>query len=171
MMHYPKIMQPTHARWERVPAPAATLDEQPYTNGLTNGHALTNGSTDHNDHENAMDVEDIPRSQEATTHPTIFNSVPPVVARNFAIVDTHYTAPPISNAGYPGPDGHIHDPSSGPNGLCSIPNDLLDELSEDCRRAFEEARRVESRWKKQWGTEAQSTLRQGLTIGLSGYSV
>ena len=168
MMHYPKIMQPTHVRWERVTTPATNLDDEPSTNGLTNGHALTNGATNHDDHENAMDVEEVPRSQEIT-HPTIFNSISPAVARNFAVVDTHYTAPPISNAGYPGPDGHILDPTSGPNGLASISSDLLDELSEDCRRAFEEARRVENGWKRQWGSEAQSTLRQGLTIGFSGW--
>ncbi|KAK5125752.1 hypothetical protein LTR85_012027 [Meristemomyces frigidus] len=170
MMYYPKIMQPTHARWEHVPPPPEVSGPKPLVNGLTNGHNLTNGTTEHSDHDVAMDVEEIPRSQEVPQS-TIFSDVPAVISRNFAVIDTHYKAPPISNAGYPGPDGNVADPTSGPNGFSSIPDDLIDELPEDCRRALEVAKRSENQWKKQWGTEAQSALRQGLKIGFSGYPV
>jgi chromatin structure-remodeling complex protein RSC7 len=104
-------------------------------------------------------------------HQSIFTSVPPVVSRNYAVIDTTYTAPPISNAGYPGPDGTITDTTSGTLGLSSISAEILDELPEDCRRAFEDARAAEVGWKQQWGTEAQSGLRGGLKIGFSGYPV
>ena len=171
MMFYPTIMQPTHARWEQVPPPPASSDTKLLMNGLTNGYKHINGTTEHSDQDSAMDIEDIPRSQEAPPQPTIFSDVPPAISRNFAVIDTHYIEPPISGTGYPGPDGHVTDPTSGPNGLSSIPNDLLDELPEDCRRAFEEAKRTELQWKKQWGTEAHSAMRAGLRIGFNGYPV
>ena len=151
MMFYPTIMQPTHAKWEQIPPQHPTESSQP----LTNGSAHTNG-----DHPMTTDSQ-----------PTIFSSVPPVVSRNYAVIDTTYTAPPISNAGFPGPDGTITDPTSGTQGLSSIPSDILDELPEDCRQAFEAARAAEVGWKQQWGTEAQSGMRGGLKIGFSGYPV
>jgi chromatin structure-remodeling complex protein RSC7 len=112
-----------------------------------------------------------PSSQQQQQQPTIFTPVPPVVSRNYAVIDTAYTAPPITSAGYPGPDGSITDPTSGSQGLSQIPQDLLDELPEDCRRAFETARAAEVSWKKQWGGEGDSCLRGGLKIGFSGYPV
>lgn len=170
MMYYPQIMQPTHARWEQIPSAGTMSEQKPLCKGLANGHSLTNGSIEHDDHEDAMEIEEIPRSLDVP-QPTIFSDVPPVISRNFTVVDTHYTAPPISNAGYPGPDGHILDSSSGPNGISGIPDDLVDELPEECRRAFEEAKRTELQWKQQWGTEAHSGLRGHMKIGLTGYPV
>lgn len=149
MMFYPTIMQPTHAKWEQIPP--QTTPETPQQD-LTNGSAhTTNG-----DH---------------SSEPTIFSAVPQVVSRNYAVIDTTYTAPPISNAGFPGPDGTITDPTAGTQGLSTIPSDILDELPEDCRQAFEAARAAEVGWKQQWGTEAQSGMRGGLRIGFSGYPV
>jgi chromatin structure-remodeling complex protein RSC7 len=151
MMFYPTIMQPTHAKWEQIPPQPSTDSSQQQT--LTNGSAhTTNG-------------------EPSSSEPTIFSAVPPVVSRNYAVIDTNYTAPPISNAGFPGPDGTITDPTSGSQGLSSIPSDILDELPEDCRQAFETARAAEVGWKQQWGTEAQSGMRGGLKIGFSGYPV
>lgn len=160
MMLYPKIMQPTHAKWEHVPPPSANIQHKSLTNGVTNGHT-TNGSIESPSHSNPLD----------TAPPTIFSDVPPIISRNFAVIDTHFTAPPISNAGYPGPDGSVLDPTSGPNGLGSIPLALLDELPDDCRRAFDEAKAVEAGWKKQWGTDKQSALRGDLRIGFLGCPV
>ena len=145
MMFYPTIMQPTHAKWEQIPP-------QPPTDSPQQQQNFTNGET--------------PSEQ-----PTIFSPVPPVVTRNYAVTDTTYTAPPISNAGFPGPDGTITDPTAGSQGLSTIPSDILDELPEDCRQAFEAARAAEVGWKQQWGTEAQSGMRGGLKIGFSGYPV
>jgi chromatin structure-remodeling complex protein RSC7 len=150
MMFYPTTMQPTHAKWEQIP-PQNPTDSSSQQHHLTNGSAQTNG--------------------EPSTEPTIFSTVPPVVSRNYAVIDTTYTAPPISNAGFPGPDGTITDPTSGSQGLSTIPSDILDELPEDCRQAFEAARAAEVGWKQQWGTEAQSGMRGGLKIGFSGYPV
>ncbi|KAF7192248.1 Chromatin structure-remodeling complex subunit rsc7 [Pseudocercospora fuligena] len=150
MMFYPKIMQPTHAKWEYIPPDDERPSKRRLTNGVANGD-LTNGH-----HEEDQDPN------------SLFAPVPAVISRNFQVIDTVYTAPPISNAGYPGPDGHVEDPTSGPNGLQTVSQDLIDELPEDCRRAFEEARATEMQWKKQWGTEAN---RGTLKIGFSGYPV
>lgn len=144
MMFYPTIMQPTHAKWEQIPPQTSTETSQQQQN-------LTNG--------------------ENPSEQTIFSPVPPVVSRNYAVIDTTYTAPPISNAGFPGPDGTITDATAGSQGLSTISSDILDELPEDCRQAFEAARAAEVGWKQQWGTEAQSGMRGGLKIGFSGYPV
>lgn len=160
LMFYPKSTQPTHAKWEQLPPPPHSQSTQQ----LTNGTAHTNGDTANSD---AMTLD----PQSTSQQPTIFSSVPPVVSRNYAVIDTAYTAPPISNAGFPGPDGIITDPTSGSQGLSSIPSDILDELPEDCRKAFEDAKAAEVGWKQQWGTEGQSAMRGGLKIGFSGYPV
>ena len=151
MMFYPTIMQPTHAKWEQIPP-------QPSTDSPQQQKHLTNGSTQ-------------TTNNEPSSESTIFPAVPQVVSRNYAVIDTTYTAPPISNAGFPGPDGTITDPTSDSQGLGTIPSDILDELPEDCRQAFEAARAAEVGWKQQWGTEAQSGMRGGLKIGFSGYPV
>lgn len=176
MMFYPKIMQPTHARWEQVPPPVdpAEAEQKQLANGLPNGHhKLPNGTDDDQD---AMDIEqpdtqpsagDLPQPQP----PTMFQPIPATVSRTFTVIDTAFTSPPISGTGYPGPDGAISDPTSGPNGLSSIPDDIVDELPEDCRRAFEQARREELAWKRGWGTEGQSGMRGGLKIGFNGWPV
>lgn len=153
-------MQPTHAKWEEVPPPSAHSAQKKLTNGLPNGHSAEDDDIDHMDTETTEAKE-----------PTIFSDVPPIVSRNYTVIDTEFNAPPISFAGYPGPDGGAMDHPAGPNGLASIPADILDELPEDCRRAFEEAKATELKWKKQWGTEKQSAQRGSLKIGHIGYPV
>ncbi|KAK3679437.1 chromatin structure-remodeling complex subunit RSC7 [Recurvomyces mirabilis] len=166
MMFYPKIMQPTHAKWEPVPTEETHASTRITTSGLTNGYYHTFGQIE----KDAMDVEEIPRSADPPQH-TIFSNVPPIIGRNFAVVDMHYTASPFTSAGYPGPDGSSLDPQSGSNGLSGIPDDLIDELPEDCRRAFFETRKLETQWQRRWGSEAQSAWRKDLNIGLNGYPV
>ena len=161
MMFYPTIMQPTHAKWEQVPPPPTPSDRKQLTNGLTNGYHHQEGGE-----ETETKVDGI-----LIAEPTIFSEVPAVVSRNFTVIDTHFSAPPISFAGYPGPDGSAIDHSAGPNGLASVPADILDELPDDCRQAFEEARALELQWKGQWSTEKQSAHRGVLKIGFNGYPV
>lgn len=165
MMFYPKIMQPTHARWEQIPPPntASQLDLKHLTNGLPNGPNLPNGTSDHD--TNTVDAS------EPQDEPTLFTPIPPIISRNFTILDTTFTSPPLSGTGYPGPDGHVEDLASGPNGLSSVPDEVVEELPEECRRAFEQARQMQREWKKQWGTEKETSLRGDLCIGLNGYPV
>lgn len=166
-MFYPTIMQPTHARWEQIPPPSeASAEQKLLTNGLTNGHHLTNGDSIHDD---AMELETttiLPRH-------TKFPAVPAGISRNYTIVDVLYEAPPISGggAGFPGPDGAITDPTAGTTGLSAIAPELVAELPADCRAAFEAARSREARWQHRWDTEARSGHRAPLKIGLNGYPV
>lgn len=173
MMFYPKIMQPTHARWEHVPPPVspAEAEQQQLTNGaLPNGHpTLTNGKSS-DAHPDAMDTE--PATANNThASATLFPPVPAPVSRNFTIIDTLFTSPPVSHPGVPGPDGGIADPVAGPNGLAAIPDDLVAELPEACRRALEAEREREVAWKRAWGPEARSALRGDLKIGFNGWPV
>ena len=172
MMFYPKDTQPTHAKWEQIPPPItpAPAKRQQLANGLTNGSNLTNGTAHSDDQETTAEPEQEPRSLEEPKS-TIFADIPPIISRNFTITDVVYSAPPLHSAGYPGPDGHVMDLASGPNGLSTVPDDFLDDLPADCRRAFEEAKKAEVQWKRQWGTEAHSALRGDLKIGLNGYPV
>ena len=138
IMQYPAIMQPTHARWERVPPPSEDVP-----NGV-NGHK-------------AITDEDTVMQMDATPE-TIFPPVKPIYSRNYLITDTIYETPPSSTMGIPGPDGDTYD--IGFNGLSNVPDDILDELPPDCRKAFEEARAKELKWKSGWSTEALDTERR-----------
>lgn len=152
MMFYPQVMQPTHARWEQIPPPSIETDSDHklLTNGTTDGTSISQPSS-----------------------PTMFTPVPAVVSRNFTVVDTAFSAPPLTTGGYPGPDGAIQDSASGSTGLDSIPDDIVAELPEDCRREFERAREEERKWKGQWGSEVMSGCRPGggLKVGLMGWPV
>lgn len=171
MMLYPQIMQPTHARWEAIPPPSTTsLNnnslQAPQSNTLTNGHHshLTNG-------DDAMDLDHSISTRLTTTPSTFFPPVPPVISKNFTIIDTTYSSAPTPNAGFPGPDGEIADPTSGTSGLSGISDEVVALLPESCRTAFLEARAAEVDWKRGWGTEAQVTRRGEMRVGLNGYPV
>ncbi|PVH87393.1 hypothetical protein DL98DRAFT_649652 [Cadophora sp. DSE1049] len=79
IMHYPKTMQPTHARWEQID------DNEVEAKALTNGHT------------------------EEHAEPSIFTPVKPIYSKNYMIVDTVYESSPSSTLGVPGPDGDFHD--------------------------------------------------------------
>ncbi|KAH8594292.1 chromatin remodelling complex Rsc7/Swp82 subunit-domain-containing protein [Bisporella sp. PMI_857] len=123
-MHYPKSMQPTHAKWVQIDDNEVVAKKK-----LPNGHSRHHGEDDS----------------------TIFPPVKPVHARNFMIVDIAYESAPTSNLGIPGPDGDAHD--LGFNGLASVPDDIKAELPPECLAAFEEALAQERKWKSKWSTE------------------
>jgi chromatin structure-remodeling complex protein RSC7 len=125
-MHYPKIMQPTHARWEQIDD-----NEVEAKSRLTNGHI----------------------GDQDGEEKSIFTPVKPIYSKNFLIVDTIYESAPAVGLGVPGPDGDTYD--LGFNGLSSVPDDIKDELPPECRKAFEEALGKEAQWKSRWGTESQ----------------
>jgi len=154
MMHYPAIMQPTHARWEAVPPPTET----PETNG-TNGTSKPITSAD-NDGDIDMAEEN---TEEPTKTESIFTPVNPVYTRNYLIVDTLYETPPNGlTSGIPGPDGNSYD--MGFNGLSSIPEDIRNLLPDDCKQAFEAALRDELEWKNKFGTESRDGARASTII-------
>ncbi|KAL1617541.1 chromatin structure-remodeling complex subunit RSC7 [Diplodia seriata] len=163
-LHYPKIMQPTHARWEELSVTEddaeddTTLTQKRLANGasgLTNG-TYTNGAT------NGTIIAK--RSGK-----TAFEPVPGVVARNFLIVDTYFESAPITGAGVPGPDGDFHD--VGVNGLPNVNDEILAELPPECRKALDEAKEQEQEWKSRWHGEAVDGCRKELKIGFTGVPV
>ncbi|KAF2097005.1 nuclear localization protein [Rhizodiscina lignyota] len=152
LMTYPKIMQPTHAKWVEV---AADEDQTNGTKLPTNG---TNGVT------NGVNGHHAPSPENSR-----FAPVPPVVARNYLVVDTHFESPAAPGQGIPGADGGFID--VGTNGLSDVPEDVLGELPPECREAFEQAKREELGWKDKWGTEMRDGMRSELQIGYMGYPV
>ncbi|KAK4993677.1 chromatin structure-remodeling complex subunit RSC7 [Elasticomyces elasticus] len=167
-MHQPKIMQPTHAKWEVVLPPSSWPSN---TKGsYINGHAPPdNGSASAiwcNSSEGADQTSFCPTSRDVDAEST-FTAVPPVISRNFLVTDTYFESPPIPHPGIPGPDGDAYD--LGPNGLSSVPDGVLAELPPDCRTAFEAAKKMEGDWKGQWGSEARDGGRGTLRIGFTGF--
>jgi chromatin structure-remodeling complex protein RSC7 len=147
-MHYPKITQPTHAKWEQVSPEEATS-----TNGFDSSRLLTNGTS--NGHSN--------------THDTIFAPVSDVVSRNFLVTDTLFVSPALSGLGIPGPDGDML--AFGPNGLPNVSDEILAELPPDCRTALFAAKSKEKEWKESWTTESRDGMRGNLKIGFLGFPV
>ena len=97
------------------------------------------------------------------------SDVPPIVSRNYLVVDTHYESPPISGLGIPGPDGDFYD--VGVNGLPDLDEEDLATLTPECRVAFEKAKVEEHEWKNQWHSESVDGARAKLRIGFSGVPV
>ncbi|KAF7159798.1 hypothetical protein CNMCM5623_005187 [Aspergillus felis] len=166
-IHFPKIMQPSHARWERVPPPdprvAARLAKGLSTLSLTNGTDEAESPADHTAEE--------PTDTEPQA---ILSTIPPALSRRFAIHDTVFETPPYSNMGVPGPDGDVHD--LGSNGLISTADSLhpefvgpeiLAELPPECKEALVEAAAREWEWKSKWRSEAIDGQR---TTALKSYA-
>ncbi|KAL4933649.1 chromatin structure-remodeling complex subunit RSC7 [Aspergillus undulatus] len=161
IIQYPKIMQPSHARWERLPPPdprgATKLTQEMST--LT----LTNGTTED---ENVQPETEEQENKPDEETPTIFSSIPATLSRRFAVLDVHTESPPFSNMGVPGPDGDVHD--LGANGLISVANpkypefvnpEILDELPPECKEALIEAASHEWEWKSKWCSEVDDGAR------------
>ncbi len=164
-MLYPKHMQPTHAKWVEVTSETPESDNLPGMEHLslnTGNTAPVTGSNRNNDSNPAGPSTEAPAT-------TIFPPVPPHITRNYLVVDTVYQSPPMSGLGIPGPDGDTFD--VGPTGLPIVSQEILDELPPECRKAFEEAKAVEKKWKETWGTETQDGHRGKLKIGFNGLPV
>lgn len=152
-MQYPKIMQPTHARWERVPPPdprvASRLAQGLSSLSLTNDGDNNAPSENENENSEAQPEEpttattpdntdpdnnpaedttkpDTENQPTTTTAVSPFPTVPAPLSRRFAIHDIHYETPPSSNLGIPGPDGDVYD--LGTNGLLSTANPRYPEF-------------------------------------------
>ena len=132
ILQWPKTMQPTHARWTSV--------EQERADGQGD--------------EKMKDANGINADQHDTDQQSssIFKELDPVYPRNFMIHDLVLEGAPESRFGPPGLD---NDPQS----LSSLSCDVLDELSADCRQAFEEAKARELSWRSRWSTESTDGAR------------
>ncbi|RAK95109.1 uncharacterized protein BO80DRAFT_430155 [Aspergillus ibericus CBS 121593] len=169
VVQYPKIMQPTHARWERLPPPdprvATKLAKGLSTLSLTNGTDEEEPAAVSSEANEANEAGDGPTEQD-TTDASIFSTVPAALSRRFAIHDIHYESSPYSNLGIPGPDGDVHD--LGSNGLISVADstnpefatpEILEELPPECKEALIEAAAHEWEWKSKWSREASDGAR------------
>ena len=136
VMQYPKIMQPTHGRWEQLPPGPASSTPLPY-----------------NQREITHDVPVIN---------SIFPDIAPVFIRNYTITDTYYVNPPYSGLGIPGPDGQTMD--VGPCGLTDVPQNVIDNLPDQNRQAYEEMMTEEVIWKQSWGGQDDDQARAKLRI-------
>ncbi|KAK1824572.1 chromatin structure-remodeling complex subunit RSC7 [Friedmanniomyces endolithicus] len=175
MMFFPQIMQPTHARWEQIPPPSTASTPQQQQHLAINGHHLTNGT---NPHTNNADAANDLNAPDQPQEPTLFPPIPPIISRNFAIIDTHFLSPALTNPSHPSRTTPLDMASSGhgysnSGGLSAIPDEVLAELPEECRAAFEEAKRAEMSWSGLWGREGEVGMRPGggLGVGLSGFPV
>lgn len=142
-MQYPKIMQPTHARWEQIVSSSPDWHTASPDYDLSDG--VLQGTNDN-----------------SRVTPSLFPAVPPVFERNFLITDTYYRNPPTSTMGYPGPDEAILD--IGPKGLSHVDEDVIAELPEHCRISFEKAKAEELKWKQHWGSEKDDHARADIRV-------
>ncbi|KKK11970.1 nuclear localization protein [Aspergillus rambellii] len=187
IMQYPKIMQPTHARWERLPPPdprtAAKLAQEmstlTLTNGTSNGNSEAEGETpvehvDVDKPEEEEEEEEEDEEEEEISNASIFSSIPAAFSRRFAIHDLHFESPPYSNMGVPGPDGDVYD--LGTNGFTSASNpkypefvspEVLEELPAECKEALIDAASQEWEWKSRWRSEVADGAR---TAPLKSYA-
>ena len=157
-MHYPKIMQPTHAKWEESPQRSDSIPVSHANDHITNGVArLTNG---------VQQVSLNDKSAEESSQ-TIFDRVPSIVTRNFLVTDTVLEMPPTAGLGIPGSDSHAID--TGANGLPQLDEETLTLLPPDCRVAYLGAKQKEAEWKERWKNESEDGHRGRLRISYLGY--
>ncbi|KAK2749298.1 hypothetical protein FQN55_003623 [Onygenales sp. PD_40] len=180
-MQYPKIMQPTHVRWEAIPPPDSTRADRSHliSSASTTALGITNGTPSSSADDNPQTPkDDSAQTQDDDSKPaaTIFSSVPAIFSRTFNIHDIHYETPPESSLGVPGTDGDVHD--IGSNGLISIAAgnsnpmfhvspEILAELPPECQVAYREAAIREWEWKSRWRGEKADGLRAPLKLNYS----
>lgn len=151
VMQYPKTMQPTHAYWEQL----TTSSGAP-----TAVRCIANNVGEKTAQQKVPERRD--ETDDMLSAETIFPDVAPIFARNFLVTDTHFLGPPLPGLGVPGPDGEIFD--IGPGGLTQVPENVVAELPDGCRRAFDEARAEEAKWKATWSREDVDGARAQLRI-------
>jgi len=177
IMQYPRIMQPTHVRWESVTPPDSN---RPGRLRLLNSASavalgLTNGIT-HQPSDNQLTSNPDSQIGDVNKPATIFPTVPAIFSRNFSIHDIYYESPPFTSLGLPGPDGDVLD--LGSNGLISTSTKdgnpvfhasptVLAELSPDCQAAYREAAEREWEWKQLWRGENMDGARAVLPLNYS----
>ncbi|KAJ5084445.1 Chromatin-remodelling complex RSC SWI/SNF subunit Rsc7/Swp82 [Penicillium alfredii] len=167
-MQYPKIMQPTHARWERVP-PQDTRITASLMTDMSSLNITNNASADTEPIQNTTtEPHDSTATPETTEEKpsTIFPPVPTSISNRYLVQDVVYESPPYSNMGIPAPDGDVRD--IGPNGLVSIANpsnpefmnpEIVALLPLECQEALIDAAAREVEWKSRWSTETQDGAR------------
>ena len=150
MVHSPKIMQPSHAKWVEVSQGQRASDGHRTLPRLLEGP----GASDDDD--------------QSLSNASNFPSVAPILARNFLITDVYYHTPPHSLLGNPGSDEPVW--NIDPLGLTHVPDDVLAELPSECLPSFQDAVRKQSDWKSTWQGEAADADRASLQITYNNVS-
>ncbi|CDM35102.1 hypothetical protein DTO013E5_3018 [Penicillium roqueforti] len=179
IMQHPKIMQPTHARWERVsPAPTSVPTELTTNMNSLNisNEASSSGHEKQTPHETQESREATTGETSTESPATTFSPVPTHLHDHYVIQDIVYESPPYSNMGIPGPDGDVQD--IGPNGLVSVANpkhpefmspEILQLLPSECKEALIDAATQEVEWKTKWTTETMNGERAQPTKSYAWY--
>ena len=174
-MHYPKNMQPTHAKWEQLPdepdLDGPNLAEgSPGPSGVsgsiipagTMGPSISPGSGNPSITATAelapkhAATTDTPYDATKTYDPT----VPPISHHQrvtYATVDTHMKFAPHAHLGPPRVDGGEFDLE--PKGRGEVTDEVIACLPPECLGPFLEARELERKWRTEWGTEEQDGMR------------
>lgn len=175
-MHYPKDMQPTHAKWERLPPPenaSANLQVSdnkwgPHIYDLAGSSSPTEPTA-----PASKPTEPGPTSSQPTKpDESLFPPVDPVTYRNLLTVDHYSINAPSSHVGTPGPDG------SGDNQndeydidrktLLDVPDDIIALLPNECLLPFFRAREQQRKWKTSFGNEESDGIRTRPHITYAG---
>ena len=146
MVHCPKILQPSHAKWTEITRTESTLENHGAFQRMIAGHT----------------------DSDSVDRPLNFPSVAPILARNFMVTDIYYQAPSKPSVGYPGPDEEVWD--IDPPGLTHVPDDVLAELPQECIRSFRDAVQEETEWKRTWQGEVPDANRAPLHITYNSVS-
>ena len=131
-------MQPTHARWDVAP--------------------------DDDNGENNNDEDPTNNGTARHSQPTSFPKLPAFYPRNFTIHDIHLQSAPESSVVFDEElDNELATSTNysyqAAKSLQSIPDDILDELPEECRSALEEAKKRQEEYREYWGAESVEGLR------------
>jgi chromatin structure-remodeling complex protein RSC7 len=133
-MHYPRIMQPTHARIEQI-ADGEEPDQQPSSSSTI--FPPVKPSISRNFLIMDTHLETPPAGVSASAYEVPFRT-------------SQTDHEPSAAADFLSPF----------RGLAAVPDDIRDLLPEECRRAFDSARQKEETWFARWGDEARVTSRR-----------
>ncbi|KAK3898857.1 chromatin remodelling complex Rsc7/Swp82 subunit-domain-containing protein [Staphylotrichum tortipilum] len=132
-MHYPSIMQPTHARIEQiVDGTAEEANQPPSTTFPSIKPSISRNFLVMDTH-----LETPPAGVSAAAYDVPFRTSR---ADHHASTAADFLAPF--------------------KGMAAVPDDVRDLLPEECKRAFDAAREKEGEWFARWGDEAQMTARR-----------
>jgi len=184
LMCYPRIMQPTHARWEFVPPESPTSSRIRKLDMLeeskVSGTAFTTSEGPANPEEMNNDLNPIPPQPDPTTAlattplpitspPAPLELPPPssLLTRNYLIVDTLLETTPYASLPIPGPEEPETTPLyDGSGRLPDLNEEDLADLPPECREAFLEAKQEEGKWRDRWGTQERDGWRGQMRVGI-----
>ncbi|KAJ5130766.1 Chromatin-remodelling complex RSC SWI/SNF subunit Rsc7/Swp82 [Penicillium bovifimosum] len=170
-MQYPKIMQPTHARWERVPpAPAATAGE--LATDLNSLNFDNRGSQSGTENKNPDETQESPETAtaeaSAASSTNTFKPVPAHMHNRYLVQDIIYESPRIPTWASPVLMATCSTlaPPTHPEFMTP---EIIALLPPECKEALIDAAAHEIEWKNRWSTETQDGERTQPTKSYAWY--